>query len=401
MPSFERQLDISHTIDPNLTPEENAALLAGDLELAPLDEESNPNQEPDLSDDSANDSQFGMESIGHTDNVLEVRPGAEQSFRVESEEFVSEQRPTGPDAITSLTKRARFGELKRATQDLLKGAYESVKNTTPVQNALDRFRVWKSAKMAALFEGRVRAAAEQQKQANRESDAAATRAASGRKSMNDLKASMERLGMTVSPEALKSAEVEIALAEDRERQYGQEAGVRGVRVAELQKKYESYQNLVASASERINARLTAKQEGNNEVLKKQRAEEEKLLVEKRQIEAERAKVEAQYQALETQIQSMVRGGLRKALESSMKDLAQRKEKQLRSLGHLGEVLAVVQSEIASLEKQNTDLEVRKVRPKIAETVESAVPAGPEVDIPVQPPVPTKRSARRKYSVAMG
>lgn len=207
--------------------------------------------------------------------------------------------------------------------------------------------------------------------------------------------------MAVSPEALKSAQAEIALAENRERQYGQEAGVRGVRVAELQKKYESHQNLIAVASERINARLTAKQEGNNEVLKKQRAEEEKLLAEKQQIEAERAKVEAQYQLLETQVQSMARGGLRKALESSMKDLAQRKEKQLRSLGHLGEVLAVVQSEIASLEKQNTSLEARKVKPKVAETVEPVVPTGPEVDIPVESPVPTKRPARRKYSVAMG
>ncbi len=302
---------------------------------------------------------------------------------------------------TKISGSEKWQQLKEATQDLLKGAYEKIKNSEPVQNALDRFQVWKSTKMAQWFEGKLENANNRQKQANQESDASALTAEKLQKNLESTVAQMRAIGMDVPEADRQRALAEIAGARKRDESYGVKAKERGEKVVELRGKYESHKQGLDGATERINGRLTVKQEGNNAEIRIQKQKEAELLAEKKQIEEFLQKLDAQHQTFESQVKTMGRGASRKLIEASMKSIATSRERKARNLRNLGDVLASVQNEIAVLNQKNEALEARKVKsePAPQPTVDVPVEA---VETPVETDAPTPpRRSRRRPQVAMG
>ncbi len=308
------------------------------------------------------------------------------------------------ETATKISKSETWQKLKESTQNMLKGAYEKIekiKNSEPVQNALDRFQVWKSNLMAKHFEGKLESANRRQRTANQESDGALASAVASQKTLDDLTVRMEALGIAVPEDARQKALTEVAIAREREKQYGEKATERGKKVAELQGKYESHKQGLDGATERINSRLTAKQESNNAELALQKQKEAELLAEKKLIEASLEKLVTQHQAFEVQMKTMGRGASRRLIESSMKEIMKHRERKVRALSNLGDVLSHVDGEIAVLNKKNEALEARKVKPESAQ---------PKVDVPVEAiatpqevadPTPPRRPALRRNQVAMG
>ncbi len=334
----------------------------------------------------ANDSTFGLDGTGEAKPV-EAGPEIPESI--------------GTETGAKIAGTEKWQTLKESTQNLLKGAYEKIKNSEPVQNALDRFQVWKSNLMAKHFEGKLESANRRQRTANQESDGALASAVASQKTLDDLTVRMEALGIAVPEDARQKALTEVAIAREREKQYGEKATERGKKVAELQGKYESHKQGLDGASERINSRLTAKQESNNAELALQKQKEAELLAEKKQVEEFLQKLDAQHQTFESQVKTMGRGASRKLIEASMKAIATSRERKVRNLRNLGDVLSSIQNEITVLNKKNEALEARKVKPESAQ---------PEVDVPMEAietpqevadSAPPRRPVLRRNQVAMG
>ena len=342
------------------------------------------------------------EAQPQADLTLETQ--AQEDLRLGKETVANDSTfdPTEASETTAqISKSETWQKLKEVTQDLLKGAYEKIKSSEPVQNALDRFQVWKNAKMSQWFESKLENANKRQKQANQESDVSAQSAADIQKNLDDLTAQMESMGMKVPEDARQKALAEIASARERDESYAKVAQIRGGRVTELRGKYETYQQNLNGATERINGRLSAKQEGNNTELALQKRKMADLLAEKKQQEEFLQKLDVQYQTFETQVKTLGRGATRRLIESSMKEITKSRERKVRNLRNLGDVLASVQNEIAVLNQKNEALEARKVKsePAPQPTVDVPVEA---VETPVETDAPTPpRRARRRPQVAMG
>ncbi len=339
--SYKRNMELAKPIPVAEEPDASqqfAEEKAGDLQLVPIEE---PLGKVDIDISAANETPFEVAG--------ETRSG---------------------ETTAHVTESGGWQMLKEASRDVLRGAYEKIKSTEPVQNALDRFQVWKSGIIAKHLEGRLKNAEAGRQRVLETASAYGKSADDTEASITALTARMAEHGIILSPEALEKAQQELKEARQKKAIHMGKAEEQEMKVMTLRGKHETYKQTLENATERINSKLTAKQESNNLELQQIREAQEKLIAEQKMIAELIKKLDADYDAV---VGELVRasGEKKKLLQEAVWKLGTDRDRKQRSLDGLTQVVNRNVSDMAVLEKKNGDLESKKIQKESDEAPVSA------------------------------